>query len=307
VGDHLLRAPNPGWLALALVAVAVFLAADGLTLALLVRSQEPDIGVRAPVAVVLESNLVAGATSFGGLEIPYQIMRLRRLGLRYSSITSVLVLKALVHVSLLLVLALAAFLPAFGVPFTPTQRLLILVVVVVLAAVWAAGAIWLRRPWGLSAVPAPLRRRLDSFREAMSAVKHAGWRPLAAVVALQLVYWLAVLSVVPLVLAGLGWQGGVLSIVTRQAALQVLMPFSPLPGGAGVAELGYLGLIGATLPSSIRLSSLVLWRALTWLVPMSVGALFLGLRSSRLGTRSSRRRGLGSGTGPARAGTDRCG
>jgi uncharacterized protein (TIRG00374 family) len=314
VGERLLQAPKPAWLALALVAVAIFLAADGLTLAFLLRAQERSVGLRAPLRVALESNLVAGATSFGGLEIPYQVMLLRRLGLRYSAISSVLALKALIHVTLLIVIALAAFLPVFGVPFTPLQRLLIVAVLAILAAVWLIGALWLRRPWRLCFLPVEIRTRLASFREALGSVRQAGWPTLLVACLLQLVYWAAVLSIVPLVLYGLGWQGELLAVVTRQAALQVLLPFSPLPGGAGVAELGFLGLIGTTLPPSIRLSSLVIWRLLTWLVPMAVGAAFLGMRAGRFNLPPSRRRqspgrahrrGPGSGYGDG-VGTDRC-
>jgi uncharacterized membrane protein YbhN (UPF0104 family) len=267
----------------------------------------------APLRVSLESNLVAGATSFGGLEIPYQVMQLRRLGLAYAAISSALVVKGLIHVSLLLAIALASFLPAFGVPFTPVQRWLILAVLASLAAAWLAGGLWLRRPLGLSWLPGRVRRGLAAFREALVSTRRAGWRVLLVACLLQLLYWVAVLSVVPLVLRGLGWQGDLLTVVTRQAALQVLLPFSPLPGGAGVAELGYLGLVGTTLPASLRLSSLVLWRLLTWLVPMAVAAALLAMRAGRLQLPFQRpkppprrpTRGTGAGYGGG-MGADRC-
>jgi hypothetical protein len=53
-----------------------------------------------------------------------------------------------------------------------------------------------------------------------------------------------------------------------------------LPGGAGVAELGFLGLLGALLAPSLRLPALVLWRGLTWLLPMALGAFLLGWRAA---------------------------
>ena len=123
-----------------------------------------------------------------------------------------------------------------------------------------------------------MRRYTDSFREANLVLLHAGWKAIVGTVTLQAVYWVAMFSIIPLILMALGYQGGLFHVIIAQAALQVIMPFSPLPGGAGVAELGYLGLIGASVPSDIRVSSLLYWRIFTWLVPIAVGAVAIGVR-----------------------------
>jgi len=51
------------------------------------------------------------------------------------------------------------------------------------------------------------------------------------------------------------------------------MALSPLAGGAEVAELGYLALIGPVAAETIRGPSLILWRLATWLIPGAVGGL----------------------------------
>ena len=104
---------------------------------------------------------------------------------------------------------------------------------------------------------------------------------IAALVGLQFVYWVALFAVLLCVLHALGWRGSIVPIITGQAVMQVLMPLSPLPGGAGVAELSYLALIGPETPPSIHISSLVLWRLFTWVLPVAVGALSLGIRGAR--------------------------
>ncbi len=91
------------------------------------------------------------------------------------------------------------------------------------------------------------------------------------VIASQIVYWVAMFAIIPLILIGLGWHGRPFSIITGQAVLQVIMPLSPLAGGAGVAELGYLALIGPVAAETIRVPSLILWRLATWLIPVAVG------------------------------------
>ena len=100
-----------------------------------------------------------------------------------------------------------------------------------------------------------------------------------SVTALQLVYCVAMFSLIPMILQALGLRGPVLPLVVGQAVLQVLMPLSPLPGGAGVAEIGYLGLIGRVVPKDLTVASLVIWRVYTWVVPMGLGALALALRT----------------------------
>ena len=51
------------------------------------------------------------------------------------------------------------------------------------------------------------------------------------------------------------------------------MALSPLAGGAGVAELGYLALFGPVAAEIIRAPGLILWRLATWLIPVAVGGL----------------------------------
>jgi hypothetical protein len=85
-------------------------------------------------------------------------------------------------------------------------------------------------------------------------------------------------AIIPLILMALGYYGDIFRVIVAQAVLQLLMSFSPLPGGAGIAELGYLGLIGASVPENIRVSSLILWRVATWLIPMALGAVVIAAR-----------------------------
>jgi glycosyltransferase 2 family protein len=276
-----LVATKPWFLVWAVLAVLILLGADAGSLIILVRVLHPRARVSQVTGVALEAHLVGGATSFGGLEIPYQIMVLRRIGLTYSEATSCVMVKGLVHTSVLGVVALAALLPFTGSPISPLQRWIIIGVVGALVVGWLVGWIWLRRPLGVRLMPKWLNKRILSFIEALKVLERSGWEVYVGVVVTQLIYWVAMFSVIPLVLHALGWRGSLASVVVGQAVLQVLMPLSPLPGGAGVAEWGYLELIGSETPPGIRVSSLILWRAATWVVPVALGALALGWRTTR--------------------------
>ena len=274
-------ATQPIYLVFTLLTLLVALAADAGTLVLLVRALCGPVEVAPVAGIAFESHLVGGATSFGGLEIPYQIVLLRTRGLNVSEASSIVLVKGLIHTSVLAVVAVIALRPAAHSPITSLQRWLLLGVVCTLLVVWVVGWLWLKRPLGLSIMPERVGRRVGDFRQATAVLRQAGWRVQSGVVGLQLLYWVSMFAIIPLILHALGWRGPVMPLVIGQAVLQVLMPFSPLPGGAGVAEFGYLELIGPSLPPDLRVASLVLWRVTTWVIPMALGAVALGLRVSR--------------------------
>ena len=273
-------ATQPIYLLLAFLTLLVVLTADAASLVLLVRALCGPVSVLPVAGIAFESHLVGGATSFGGLEIPYQIVLLRTRGLNVSEASSIVLVKGLLHTSVLAVVAVVAFLPSSNSLITPLQRWMLLSVVGVLLVVWVVGWLWLKRPLGMGILPERVGRRVGDFRDATAILRQAGWRVQSGVVALQLLYWVGMFAIIPLILHALGWRGPVMPIVVGQAVLQVLMPFSPLPGGAGVAEFGFLELIGPSLPPDLRVASLVLWRVFTWIIPMALGAVALGLRVS---------------------------
>jgi len=181
--------------------------------------------------------------------------------------------KGVVHTSVLVLVALTALIPATGSPITPLQRWFVIAAVVLMAIAWIAGSLWVRRPIGLEQLPERFHKNIHAAREAFGEYHHAGWRVWLGVILATVAYWVAMFAIIPLILIGLGWHGRPFSIITGQAVLQVIMPLSPLAGGAGVAELGYLALIGPAAAETIRVPSLILWRLCTWLIPVAIGGL----------------------------------
>jgi uncharacterized membrane protein YbhN (UPF0104 family) len=271
---------QPQYLLLALLATGVVIVTDAWSLLLLARVFDPEVERRSVVATAVESHLIGGATSFGGFEIPYQIFMLRRGGLTGSQAASVVIFKGFVHTLLLAVVALVSLLPWVDSPITPLQRWLLLGATGLLLGIWLVTWLWLRRPLGRGLVPKRLHGKLDELIAAARAFGGAPRGTIAGLVGLQLVYWAAMFSILVFVLHALGWRGPIVPIITGQAVMQVLMPLSPLPGGAGVAEFSFLALIGPSTPESIHVSSLVLWRVFTWVIPVAVGAVSLGMRSA---------------------------
>jgi glycosyltransferase 2 family protein len=269
---------HPGWLLAALACLGVLLCADAASMAVLARALAPSVSPWAGACVTLESRLVEGATSFGGLEIPFQIMRLRGIGLSTSGASSVVLVKGLAHASVVLVTALVAIVPGVGSPITQLQRYVLIGGVLGVASLWVL--IWLLfgRARGVRLLPEALQRKLEEFSRATQIIQGAGVPVFLGVMVLQILNWAATFTLVPLILMSLGWHGAVLPLVLAQALLPLVASFSPLPGGAGMAELGYLQLVGASLPGSTAVASVALWRIATWILPMAVGAATMGLR-----------------------------
>ena len=275
------HAHEPEFLLYAVLAVLVYLTADTVSLVLLTRVLKATVRLKPLVLLSLRANFVGGTTSFGGVEIPYQIFALRRQGLTVPEATSVILVKGVVHTSVLVLVALTALLPATGSAVTPLQRWFVIAAVVLTAIAWVVGSLWVRRPIGIEQFPQRFHKQINAGREAFTEFHRAGWRVWLGVVASQVVYWVAMFAIIPFILIGLGWHGRPFSIITGQAVLQVIMPLSPLAGGAGVAELGYLALIGPAAAETIRVPSLILWRLATWLIPVAIGGLAFLWRSGR--------------------------
>jgi len=278
VHDAQRASTQPAYLLLALLCAALVIATDAWSLVILARVFVPDIERRPVVSTALESHLIGGATSFGGFEIPYQIVMLRRGCLSGSQAMSVVLFKGLVHTVILAIVALVSLLPWTDSEITSLQRWLLLGITGALFLLWVFVWLWLQRPMGRAFVPRKLHGKLDELVEAARAFGGASRRTIVELVGLQAVYWIAMFAILVFVLHALGWRGSIVPIITGQAVMQVLMPLSPLPGGAGVAEFSYLALIGPSTPESIHVSSLVLWRFFTWVVPVAVGAIPLGTR-----------------------------
>ena len=286
VGHALSAVGRPGWLLAALACLAVVLASDSASMAVLARALAPSISPWAAAGVTLESRLVEGATSFGGLEIPFQIVRLRGLGLNTSEGSSVVLVKGLAHATIVLATAMVALVPGIGSPITNLQKCVLLGAVLAVALLWTLAWLFFGRARGSRLLPAALQRKLAEFSRATHVIRRAGWPVFLAVMFLQCLNWAATFALVPLILMSLGWHGAVLPLVLAQALVPLVASFSPLPGGAGMAELGYLQLIGASLPGEMAVASVVLWRVATWILPMAVGAATIGIRE--LGRRRTR-------------------
>lgn len=82
---------------------------------------------------------------------------------------------------------------------------------------------------------------------------------------------IAIYSVVPILFMGIGVDVNWPIVMGRMIFLNILLYFSPTPGGSGIAEGGFVFLFSDFLPSGIVGIAAVTWRMITEYIPFLVG------------------------------------
>lgn len=253
---------------------------QGAAMWVLVWPQAPRAGLWRMVRLYLAAGFIGAVTPFGGAEIPYHLYVLRKLGLSTGMGTAVIGTKAALNVTVLIAgaagcLVFSSVLPETGWRLPVTAGL-------VLFGVWAAIAYLLKpdKPRGGSA-RGGLRGWFERFsgevREGFQLLWRREPRAVLACGALQAGYWGVMVSLGPLALMAAGWSGDSWApVFASMLVLHAVLPFAPTPGGSGAAELGFAALMSPYVPGSALLGGVLLWRILSYYLPMVVGAFFLG-------------------------------
>nr|WP_320145389.1 lysylphosphatidylglycerol synthase transmembrane domain-containing protein [uncultured Anaeromusa sp.] len=118
------------------------------------------------------------------------------------------------------------------------------------------------------------RRLVNLYKDVRNAVQLLGAAPgqmllvlLQSAASLFLLY-----ALVPALLWGLGGTGDFLTIMGRMVLLNILLYVAPTPGGAGIAEGGFVLLLQSlAAPGTVGVAALV-WRVAAEYIPFGLGA-----------------------------------
>jgi uncharacterized protein (TIRG00374 family) len=256
----------------------------------------PTIGLRQAAVVNLGSNAVANALPAGGaLGMGVSWAMLSGWGVStaeyvlYTLVSGVWnVLTRLGLPVLALVLLATTARPGAGLVFTAATGLAVLIAMAVALRLFlrresfarAAGRL-LQRPAALGCrlarrkPPGDLCAAMSGFRDrAAGLLATRGWRISLTTVASQLTLWLVLLAC----LRGLGlsqaqvsWQ----SSLAAYAFIRLLTALPITPGGAGITELGLVGILAAGASHRVTAqvtAAVLLYRAVTYLPPIPLGA-----------------------------------
>lgn len=267
--------------------------------------------INAPISLAASGRVHLAGAFFGSITpfssglLPTQIYLLSQENLSPGQATAVASTRAMTSSWLFAALGLAVLI-VFKSSLPKTIGTNLLFGVVAVAVIWSALAIYfIKKPGNAKSMVALIlasklallvlrqnvRERIESkidneidhlslnLRDIFSPANY-----LALIVALvcEMITWVALFSVLPFVLLGLGWEGSFLVLVFRMFLIFSLIPASPTPGGSGVVELGFTGLLHDLVPLHIIGLVVLIWRALTYYLTLLIG----GVIALRFFTRS---------------------
>jgi len=299
-GVGFIRELNPFWFTVAALIMFIVWALDGLVFWFLFRGIKHPVSFKDVFLFNLVGTLVSNITPFYAGGPPAFIYLLSRKGVDVGK--SALVLTARMSITAILaLLALPVLWLFFGSqvfgsgtwPFTYVLPFLLILILILLIYLYTRPArienayfrkcqSWplrhllkndrIRRIWRWSLVQGKKLRL--SAKELFSF----GWQNLLFAGLCAIAYWGAMLTVAPLVLYSLKVTDlYLLQVFTGQLALNILLAFSPTPGGSGAAEIGLASLFLNMVPQTLLALFTLLWRLLTYHFSIIVGivALFI--------------------------------
>lgn len=266
-------------MAMGFVAIGLFL--DGSRLMHLVHISKEEISLSQAVQVVFGNYFLALLTPGATGGAVAQLMFLRKAGVPTGKATVIVFVRTIVSILfLLLCLPLIFWNDAHILPGVSNARLGVIAFTVFL--LFAALGIAIRanllnhlavRVARKLALP---RRRtfINVYRDTQNAIRLLGSAPKAMV----LVFFesglslIALYAVVPCLFLGLGLQGvDWYTVMGRMIFLNMLLYFTPTPGGAGIAEGGFVLLFGSMVPTGTVGIIAVCWRLIAEYIPFFIG------------------------------------
>ena len=129
------------------------------------------------------------------------------------------------------------------------------------------------------AVLAGVEGQIDQYVSSVHlAIRHAG--VVISAVVITIAQLVAIYSVPFFVLRALGaTELDFFTCLAAAAFVQLILTAVPLPGGTGGAEGGFALFFGPTLGEGLVAPAIVLWRALTFYLPVIISAPLMGLHS----------------------------
>lgn len=272
---------QPWSLALAIAFVALGLVLDGSRLMHLVHISRENITLSQAVQVVFGNYFLALLTPGATGGAVAQLMFLRKAGVPTGKATVLVFVRTVVSIIfLILCLPLIFWHDAHILPGISNDRLGVLsfTVLLVLLLFFLAVrenllnhlAVRIARKLALP------RRRLfvNIYRDTQNAIRLLGSSPKAMLLVfiesgLSLI---AIYAVVPCLLLGLGvYHVDWYTVMGRMIFLNMLLYFTPTPGGSGVAEGGFVFLFSEIVPAGTVGIIAVCWRLIAEYIPFLIG------------------------------------
>lgn len=266
-------------LAPALAVVLSLWLIQGAAALVLVQPYITGLRLREMTRIYLAAQAVGGLTPFGGVEIPYQMLLFKRLGVPAGVGVAVVIIKSILNGTVLVAGAVVAFL-SISRPVEFGNTVLIVAVVVGVWGLAIFGVVRAREDSGRTRRSGWRARLANLLRDSRDSFARL-WRrepwSIAACAALMTLYWMLYPFLGILALMAAGWSGeGWPQVFLVQFLIYLLIPLSPTPGNSGGAEIAFATLAAAYVSPGVLVGGVLIWRLLNHYLMIVVGGYFAG-------------------------------
>ena len=272
---------EPKCILLALGCLAIGLLFDGLRLITLANITEERLTLRQIVNVVLSNYflaLVSPGASGGAIA---QVMFMRKAGVPVAKSTVVILVRTIMSIIFLILLVplvlhfdedIVEWMPASVITIVSVAFVSLPVIAIYLMRTRYPEKIIFYCPRKLSYTPR--RNCYIWYQQFKKAAIVMGKNPLMVLRAfiesgLSLLF---IYATVPAYMTGLNIDFDLIQVMGRMVLINLVLYFSPTPGGSGIAEAGFVMLFANLLPGGLEGIFAVLWRFTAEYLPFMLGA-----------------------------------
>ena len=278
---------EPRCILLALGCLAVGLMFDGLRLITLANVTDEKLTFRQIVNVVLSNYFLALVTPGASGGAIAQVMFMRKAGVPVAKATVVVLVRTIMSIFFLILLVpVVLHSDSAIVNWMPASVLTTVSVLFISLPVVAIALMRTRYPerWLLrltNKFSYTTRRNCFlwylEFKNAVAIMGHNPFMVLRAFIesGLSLLF---IYATVPAFFTGIDFQFDLVQVMGRMVLLNLVLYFSPTPGGSGIAEAGFVVLFANILPNGVEGIMAVLWRFTAEYLPFLLGA-FVTIRA----------------------------
>lgn len=272
---------EPRCILLALGCLFIGLSFDGLRLITLAKVTDEKLTLRQIVNVVLSNYFLALVTPGASGGAIAQVMFMRKAGVPVAKATVVVLVRTIMSIFFLIILVPFVLHSDYDiVKWMPAYLLTLLSVVFISLPIVAFFLMRTRYPeqWLYICTEkfsyTTRRNCFIWYREFKNAFIVMGKHPLMVMRAfiesgLSLLF---IYATVPAFFTGLNINFNLIQVMGRMVLLNLVLYFTPTPGGSGVAEAGFVVLFSNILPNGVEGIMAVLWRFAAEYLPFLLGA-----------------------------------
>ena len=262
---------------------------------IIIKAVGAELGTREIVKAVLSGAFAGAITPFHAAGIPTEIYFLYQSGLSAGEASAVVSIGAAMSILLfLLAMPFVLVLSATKIDIGFGYRSLIVAAAIIAAVFFLLVVYSMRRPKEMASrvirsAPRFLRVResfsrqvdrffteINNFSRALRSFVKAPLRLIIPTVILTMLFWFCSFLIAPVIIIGLGYPHLFWEALLAQLVISVLLPFIPIPGESGFAEMGFASIYALFLPANLIGLTTLLWRFFSFYIVIFVtGLVFL--------------------------------